>query len=235
MKKTPAILAVGLIGLATLAVSPAARAADAAPTGIVVAQDTARALSAVPAAPRAIEIQAQPRDEITVTATGERSRQVRADRQGTARVTGLTAGTTYSVTTADAATTVTPMLAAGRARNLQVTTTHAADAVLLTWQHRATPARGEIGYRLEATPVGEADTVPLTIVDRSRSVRPVLLQRHPVQRPRRWPTVASDHESQPGGHDRPRSARGEAGNSSHDSGGATRPASGSPGRASERT
>ena len=182
MKKTPAILAVGLIGLATLAVNPAARAAEATPTGIVVAKDTARALSAVPAAPRAIEIQAQPGDQITITAKGERSRQVRADRQGTARLAGLTAGTTYTVTTADAATTVTPMLAAGRARNLQVTTTDAADAVLLTWQHRATQARGEIGYRVEATPVGEADTVPLTIVDEVSTTQATLTGLDPQVR-----------------------------------------------------
>lgn len=182
MKKTPAILAVGLIGLATLAVSPAASAAEATPTGIVVAQDTARGLSAVPVAPRTVEIQALPGNEITVTATGERSRKVRADRQGTARVTGLTAGMTYTVTTADAATTVTPMLAAGRARNLQVTTTDAADAVLLTWQHRATQARGEIGYRVEAAPVGESDTVALTIVDEVSNTQATLTGLDPLVR-----------------------------------------------------
>ena len=182
MNKTPAILVVGLISLATLAVSPPAQAAEATPTGIMVAQDTARALSAVPAAPRAIKIQAQPGDQITVTTKGERSRQVRADGHGTARVTGLTAGTTYTVATAEDATTVTAMLAAGRARNLQVTTTDAPDALLLTWQHQATQARGDIGYRVEATPVGEAETAPLAIVDAVSTTQATLTGLDPAAR-----------------------------------------------------
>ena len=171
MTKTPAILAVGLIGLAAFAVSPAARASEAnmsspAPsTGVVIAQDTTRAPVAAPIAPRAIQIQTQPGDLVTLTTAGAKPRQVRADDAGTARVTKLTAGVTYTVTSADGSTTVTPVLGAGRARNLQVTTTGATDSVTVTWQHAATPARGAVTYRIEATPVVEGATQVTTIVD----------------------------------------------------------------------
>ena len=169
MNKTPSILAVGLIGLAALAAGPTARAAEvkqsnpSSSTGIVVAQEAAPTLSATPVAPRAIRIQAQPGDQITLSAPGERSRQVRADGTGAAWVTKLTAGTTHTVTTADGSTTVTPLLGAGRARNLQVTATDAIDSVTLTWQHPATAARGDIAYRVEATPVDEGTTAPALV------------------------------------------------------------------------
>ena len=170
MNKTPAILALGLVGLAALAASPTAHAAEvshpspSSSTGVVIAQETTRTLSAIPAAPRAIRIQAQPGAQITLTATGERPRQVQADEAGTALVTKLTAGTTYTLTTEDASITVTPVLGAGRARNLQVTTADDIGAVTLTWQHAATPARGTIGYRVEATPI-DAGTTAVALVD----------------------------------------------------------------------
>ena len=191
MKKTPAILAVGLIGLAALAVSPAAGAVEAntpnpsnssPSTGVVIAQDTTLGPIATPIAPRAIQIQSRPGDLITLTTAGEEPRQVRADDAGSARVTKLTAGAAYTVTSTDGSTTVTPLLGAGRARNLQVTTTDAIDSVTLTWQHAATPARGTVGYRVKATPIDEGTAPIAPIVDEVTSTTAKLAGLNPQVR-----------------------------------------------------
>ena len=170
MKKSAAILAAGLIGFTALVASPAAHAAEIAQPanqGVVIAQDTSRMITATPSAPRAIQIQAQPRDQITVSAKGEKARKVRADAQGQATVNKLTAGKPYTVRTKDASTTVTPVINVGRARDLQVTTTDAVDTVNLTWQHNASKKRGgeAITYTVEADPMGPSAQQEPAIID----------------------------------------------------------------------
>ena len=158
MKKTAALVAAGLIGFGSLVASPAAHAAEIvqpASSGVVIAQDTSRLLTANPSAPRAIDVQAQPGDLVKVSTKGQKTRTVRADRDGHATVKKLTPGKTYRVRTGDAATTVTPVVKVGQAENLRVTTTDAFDTVDLTWQHNATKARGgdSITYTVAAEPI----------------------------------------------------------------------------------
>ena len=132
MKKTAALVAAGLIGFGSLIASPAAHAAEInqpASSGIVIAQDTSRQLTATPSAPRAIDIQAQPGDLVKVSTKGQKTRTVRADKDGHATVKKLTPGKTYRVRTAYTSPTVTPLVNVGQAENLRVTTTDAFDTV----------------------------------------------------------------------------------------------------------
>ena len=161
MKKTAALVAAGLIGFGSLVASPAAHAAQTvqpvAP-GTVIAQDTSQLLTATPSAPRAITIQAKPGELVRVKTKGQKARTVKADRDGQARVAKLTAGKPYNVSTQDATTTVTPVVNVGPATDLRVTTTDSPDAVDLTWQHKATKARGgsDITYIVQANPIDDA-------------------------------------------------------------------------------
>ena len=173
MKKTAALVAAGLIGFGSLIASPAAHAAEInqpASSGIVIAQDTSQQLTATPSAPRAINIQAQPGDLVKVSTKGQKTRTVRADKDGHATVKKLTPGKTYRVRTADTATTVTPVVNVGQAENLRVTTTDTFDTVELTWQHNATKARGgdSITYTVTAEPITSeppADDVTTVLED----------------------------------------------------------------------
>ena len=187
MKKSAAILAAGLIGFTALVASPAAHAAEIAQPaaqGVVIAQDTSRILTATPSAPRAIQIQAQPRDQITIAAKGEKIRKVRADAQGLATVNKLTAGKTYTIRTKDASTTVTPVINVGRATDLQVTTTDAIDTVNLTWQHNTNKARGgnTITYTVEADPMGPSAQQEPTIIDEVSTTSATLSGLDPMVR-----------------------------------------------------
>lgn len=171
MKTASTLLAAGLIGLGALAITPAARAAEVpAPatstTASTAIDQDAAALTAVPVAPRTIEIRTQPGAQVVVTARGAKSHRVMANARGIARMANMTPGVNYTVATTDSSTVVTPVVGAGRARNLAVTTTGAADSVTLTWQHNASPARGgsAVTYRVEATPVDD-ETAATTVND----------------------------------------------------------------------
>jgi len=140
-----------------------APAANAAPTstviavdqsGLVIAQDQTAQLQAVPSAPRAITVTTEPGTLVTIKAPGVTSQSKLTNKSGQATFTKLKAGKTYTVSTNDDDATVVPVIKVGRASDLTIMTTDQPGTIQATWQHRATKARGDVGYTLTATPAG---------------------------------------------------------------------------------
>ena len=130
------------------------------PAGVVIAQDQSATLTAEPSAPRAVTVTTEPGATVTLTAKGTKARTVRANKDGKATFTKLTAGKNYTVTSNGKQTQVTPVVNVGKAADLTVTTTDRVDTVDLTWQHKATKARGgsSVGYTITATPAQGMNT-----------------------------------------------------------------------------
>lgn len=165
---------VALIGTAFVA-TPAFAAPDVprAPSdsspGVVIAQDQRTLITAKASAPGSITVTTAPRTRVSVVperGNGRDSAQPVnriTDAAGTAIITSLTPGVTYSVLTTDAMTRVTALGRPGEARALTVTTTERADEVRLTWNYTAPRGSGAKPlFRVEARPDNPA--VP-TLVD----------------------------------------------------------------------
>ncbi len=164
--KIAGLAATLLVGAAFLA-APAANAAtlvaadqasmsqnSTIQTGTVVAQDQTSMLQATPSAPRAVTVTTEPGALVTLKASKAKPQSKLANKDGQATFTKLTAGTKYTVTANGKSTTVTPVVKVGKASDLTVMTTDQVGTVDLTWNHKATKARGgnTIGYTVTATP-----------------------------------------------------------------------------------
>lgn len=161
--KIAALAATVLAGTAfAFASAPAANASEIIArdqAGVVVAQDQSTKLTAEPTATRAVTVTTEPGAVVTLTPkaskAGKNAKQTRkqlADKDGKATFTKLTAGTEYTVTANGQSTTVTPVVKAGKASDLTVTTTDRVDTVDLNWTHQASKAQGAVGYTVTATP-----------------------------------------------------------------------------------
>ena len=155
-KKIGAVAAALLISTAVFT-APAANAAEVVatdPAGVVIAQDQTAQLQATPSAPRAVTVTTEPGALVTIDAKGVKPKRAVANKDGQATFTKLKAGKAYTVTADDQDATVVPVVNVGKATDLTVTTTDRVDTVEMTWQHKATKARGgdSIGYTLTATP-----------------------------------------------------------------------------------
>ncbi len=154
-----AVAASILIGSSVL-LAPAATAAPASTviavdqSGVVIAQDQTSQLRAVPSAPRAITVTTEPGTLVTVQAPGVKSQARVTNKIGQATFAKLKAGKTYTVSTNDDDATVVPVIKVGRASDLTIMTTDQPGTIQATWQHKATKARGDVGYTLTATPLG---------------------------------------------------------------------------------
>ena len=161
-KNFGAVAAALLIGTSFL-VAPAANAAQVVatdPAGVVIAQDQTSMLQATPSAPRAVTVTTEPGTLVTVNAKGVKRQSKVTNKDGQATFTKLKAGKDYTVSANDDAVTVRPVIKVGRANDLTVMTTDQIGTVDLTWNHKATKARGgdTIGYTITATPATNADT-----------------------------------------------------------------------------
>ena len=164
-----ALATTALLAAAAL-LAPGANATTVTPTeGVVVAQQSLQALAS---APRAITVITSPDTRVMISAPKTTSRSAITDDQGRITFTALNAGTTYTITADDDTTTAVPLVKVGRASGLTVTATERPDTVSVTWQHRATKARGgsAITYTITATPVTDAQQRTITAQSRTTSV-----------------------------------------------------------------
>jgi len=127
-------------------------ATDAA--GTVIAQDQTSLVQATPSAPRAVTVTTEPGSLVTIDAKGVKPKRAVANRDGQVTFTKLTAGKNYTVTADGQKVQVTPVIKVGKAAELTVTTTDRVDTVDLTWKHKTTRAKGEVGFTVTATPLG---------------------------------------------------------------------------------
>ena len=166
-KKITTAFGAGLLALAAATtVAPAAFAASdtaqqaTSTAGRIIAQDPSQLLQASPSAPRAITVHAEPGAKVTVQPTNGKGkvRTAKANDDGIAAFKKLAAGREYAVNANGERTTVIPVIAVGAAAGLTARTTDTPTAIDLTWEHRATPARGgeSITYRVTATPINPA-------------------------------------------------------------------------------
>ena len=169
-KKFGAVAAAILISGAAVFTAAPANAAQVVATdqsGVVIAQDQTAMLQATPSAPRAITVTTEPGTLVTINAKGVKPQTKVANKDGQATFTKLTAGKDYTVSTNDDYVTVRPVIKVGRASDLTVMTTDQLGTVDLTWNHKATKARGgdTIGYSVTATPAGNAnsDVEPISV------------------------------------------------------------------------
>ena len=169
MKKvTTAIAAALLLGIASAGLAPAAHAAQqpaqstSQPAGRIIAQDQSVQLSASATKPRQITVRTDPGAQVTVTpksagkkAAKKASLTKRADDDGIATFTKLTAGRPYVVRSAGESTAALPVVKVGKTTDLTARTTDDPTSVELTWEHQVTPARGgeSISYEVQATPI----------------------------------------------------------------------------------
>lgn len=127
-------------------------ATDAA--GTVIAQDQTSLVQATPSAPRAVTVTTEPGSLVTIDAKGVKPKRAVANKDGQATFTRLTAGKKYTVTADGQKVQVTPVIKVGKAAELTVTTTDRVDTVDLTWKHKTTRAKGDVGFTVTATPLG---------------------------------------------------------------------------------
>jgi len=170
MKKSLAtsVSALLLIGL-TAGFAPAANAApeNSTSVGRIIAQDQTQQLSAAATAPREITVRTQPGAQVSIQpATASKANKKvtkRADDEGIAVFGSLTAGREYTVSSEGETVTALPVKPVGKAFGLTARTTESPESVDLTWQHKATPARGgdSITYEVQARQIspktGEVD------------------------------------------------------------------------------
>lgn len=167
MKKVNTTIGAALLFTAAAAgLAPAAHAeptsttAISQPAGRIIAQDQTAQVTATASAPGAITVRTEPGAAVSVqpastTAKTTKAITKKADGQGMATFTDLTAGQEYLVRSGDETTTAVPVVPVGRATKLTARATGDPTSVDLTWQHKATPARGgsAITYLVQATPI----------------------------------------------------------------------------------
>ena len=165
-KKFGAVAAAILIsGAAVFTAAPAnaAQVVTTDPAGVVVAQDQTSMLQATPSAPRAVTVTTEPGTLVTINAKGAKRQSKVANKDGQATFTKLTAGKDYRVSTNNDDATVRPVTKVGKASDLTVMTTDQVGTVDLTWNHKATKARGgdTIGYTITATPADGSEPITM--------------------------------------------------------------------------
>ena len=184
MKKvTTAIGAALLFTAAAAGLAPAAHAEPASPTatsqlaisqlaisqpaGQIIAQDQSAQLTAIASAPRAITVRTEPGAAVSVRPASAAARATKtltkkADGQGIAAFTDLTAGQEYLVRSGGETITAVPVVPVGKTTKLTARATGDPTRVDLTWQHTATPARGgsAITYLVQATPIDPTTSRP---------------------------------------------------------------------------
>jgi hypothetical protein len=165
-KKFGAVAAAILIsGAAVFTAAPANAAQVVAtdPAGVVVAQDQTSMLQATPSAPRAVTVTTEPGTLVTINTKGVKRQSKFANKDGQATFTKLTAGKDYRVSTSNDKATVRPVTKVGKASDLTVMTTDQVGTVDLTWNHKATKARGgdTIGYTITATPADGSEPITM--------------------------------------------------------------------------
>ena len=177
MKKvSTALTAALLLTVAAAGLAPAAHAeqvttiAVSQPAGQIIAQDQSAQLTATASAPRAITVRTEPGATVTLQPTTKAARNKnatktitkKADPQGNATFTKLTAGQEYLVRSGDETTTALPVVPVGKTTKLTARATNDPTTVDLTWQHKATAARGgnTITYLVQATPINPATGKP---------------------------------------------------------------------------
>ncbi len=86
-----------------------------------------------------------------------------ANKDGQATFTKLKAGKDYTVSANNDEATVRPVTKVGKASDLTVMTTDQVGTVDLTWNHKATKARGgdTIGYTITATPADGSEPITM--------------------------------------------------------------------------
>jgi hypothetical protein len=156
---TIAVVGTAFIATPAFAAPEAPRTPASSSPGVVVAQDLRSMLTAKASAPGSITVSTAPRTRISVVPDGRNERTAAqpvntvTDATGSAIITSLTPGVTYSVLTADAMTRVTVLGRAGEARALTVTTTERPEEVRLTWNFTAPRGSGAAPrFRVEARP-----------------------------------------------------------------------------------
>lgn len=168
MKVTKIAAAISACAALTLGIAGPALAAPGSSdstAGIVVAQDTSRALTAKPSAPGVITVSAAPKTRVSVFSKSRTKASAQpmskvTDAQGKATFTQLTPGATFTVMTSTASTSVTVIGEAGDARNLTVTTSELPNSLELTWAHKDSAAQGKVRYRVEAFTSAPEKTSP---------------------------------------------------------------------------
>jgi hypothetical protein len=156
----------GLALISAPVVAAASAYADPA-TDTVVAVDTTPAPAAVPTPtlvrtvigidanfPKGLTVTGVGKDKVTVSAPGQKPRTAVRTAAGTVAFRNLVAGKTYTVSVAGKKVgTAVPLEIPGRAYGLTVSTTTAADEVLLRWSQQPVKAQGSITYEITATPI----------------------------------------------------------------------------------
>jgi hypothetical protein len=172
---TTAIAAAMLLALTgAIATAPGALAAPqpSDPAGRIIAQDYSRVLAATPSSSRAVTVRTEPRAKVTIqpaqqTRTGKAAKTAAqtavTDSTGIATFSGLVAGQEYLVRSGGEETIVRPVVPVGATKGLTARTTGEPTSVDLTWQHKATTARGgdSITYVVQATPVSARTGAPV--------------------------------------------------------------------------
>ena len=142
---------------------PLAAGTAAAPMGgyasEVIAQDLSNqsantaSIAATPNAPNSLVITAAPGASLKVETAGSKPRSVTTNKKGTAVVTRLIAGRTYTINSDSESITAMPVIPVTPASSLRVATTDTPGNVELTWKHMDTPAQGAVKYRVTAEPI----------------------------------------------------------------------------------
>jgi hypothetical protein len=144
----------------TLALSlPLTSGTAITPVGVfaneVIAQDVSISVSiaATPNSPNSLLITAAPGVSLKVETAGSKPRSVTTNKKGTAVVTRLIAGRTYTINSDSESITAMPVIPVTPASSLRVATTDTPGNVELTWKHADTPAQGAVKYRVTAEPL----------------------------------------------------------------------------------
>jgi hypothetical protein len=98
-------------------------------------------------------ITAAPGVSLKVETAGSKPRSVTTNKKGTAVVTRLIAGRTYTINSDSESITAMPVIPVTPASSLRVATTDTPGNVELTWKHADTPAQGAVKYRVTAEPL----------------------------------------------------------------------------------
>jgi len=121
----------------------------------VIAQDVtiSASIAATPNSPNSLLITAAPGVSLKVETAGSKPRSVTTNKKGTAVVTRLIAGRTYTINSDSESITAMPVIPVTPASSLRVATTDTPGNVELTWKHADTPAQGAVKYRVTAEPL----------------------------------------------------------------------------------
>lgn len=172
---------VGLALVGAPVIGPTSAFADTG-TDTVIAADTAPAPAAAPAPnvvrtmigidaniPNGLTVTGVGKAKVTVTAAGQKARTVAPSAAGSATFRNLVPGKAYSVLVAGKKIgTGVPLEVPGPAYGLTVSTTAAADEVLLRWSQRPVKAQGSVTYEVTATPITSIGrATPTTVVSGS--------------------------------------------------------------------